>query len=238
MVALPHDSAWTADRFVGSLAPLRGSDGRGSAPDQRPALGRLKSLGRFLVVGPPGLRLDPLGRVRPQVLRPGRPCPAVLRRRLLKAVLEGPFAAQIIGGRDLKIGLVLRELAQSPEIYSALSRRMLPHARDSAVFARRKIWLGYILLAALCQGWIGHQQTSALVNTVWTLVTVSVIWAVIAFFRKLPDAIRQALDQVKFSTLLVFWLRGDLSPRVLERTEHVAPITGDADPARPLQLRI
>lgn len=115
---------------------------------------------------------------------------------------------------------------------------MLPHARDSAVFARRKIWLGYILLAALCQGWIGHQQTSALVNTVWTLVTVSVIWAVIAFFRKLPDAIRQALDQVKFSTLLVFWLRGDLSPRVLERTEHVAPITGDADPARPLQLRI
>ncbi len=115
---------------------------------------------------------------------------------------------------------------------------MLPRARLSADFALRKIWLGYILLAALCQGWIGHEQTSAAVNTVWMLATVAVIWAVVAFFRKLPDEIRQTLDQVKFSSLLVFWLRGDLSPRPPEHAKSVAPIPGDADPARPLQLRI
>lgn len=133
---------------------------------------------------------------------------------------------------------MLYRLAQSPEVYCALSQRMLPRARLSADFAMRKIWLGYILLAALCQGWIGHEQTPAAVSTVWTLVTVTVLWAVVAFFRRLPNEIRQLLDRVKFSPLVVLWLHGDLSPRSPEHAKPVAPVPGDADPARPLQLRI
>jgi hypothetical protein len=39
LVALPHDAPWTVAPFAGSLAPLRGSDGRGFAPTRHRRLG-------------------------------------------------------------------------------------------------------------------------------------------------------------------------------------------------------
>lgn len=153
-------------------------------------------------------------------------------------VLLGPFAEEFVSVPDPRIDAVLSDLAQSPMIYSVLSRQLLPCARDSAERAQRKIWLGYILLAAAFQFWSPQQQTSVLLATVWMLVTALAMWAVVRCFLRLPDVIRRTLAQVKFSSLLVFWLRGDLSPRPPEHTHRIAPIPGGADPARPLQLRI
>lgn len=56
---------------AGGRAPLRCFDGRGFAPHQTPALGRLKTLGRFVFGGSPGPLVVRLGPARPRVLRPG-----------------------------------------------------------------------------------------------------------------------------------------------------------------------
>ena len=78
----------------GSRAPL-GPRRAGLCPHQTPVLGHLKTLGRFVFGGSPGLRLDPLGRALPQVLRPGRAGIA-------------PDALRAFGGRDQSLLLKVK----------------------------------------------------------------------------------------------------------------------------------
>lgn len=130
----------------------------------------------------------------------------------------------------------LRNLAQAPRIHNALSGLVLPRADETAEFARRKFWLSYLVVAAITQAWPVGQQASLFGNLAWALATVMVLWALIDFFRQLPGVVRKALAGVKFPDLVVFWL--PRSPRPPMPKQRVAPISGNADPARPLALRI
>jgi hypothetical protein len=130
----------------------------------------------------------------------------------------------------------LRNLAHAPWIHNALTGQVLPHAKEPAEFARRKFWLSYLLVAAITQAWpVGHQST-LVGNLTWSLATVAVLWALIDFFRQLPGVVRKALAGVKFPVLVVLWLPRNPKPPV--PVQRVAPVSGNADPARPLALRI
>lgn len=209
----------------------------GLRPHQALALGRLKTLGRFLPGGPRP-SADPLGRVRPQGLRAERPCPAVLRRRLLKAVLEGLFAAEIIRGPDPKIGAVLRELARRrPQFYAFMTGQVLPRTIKPARYAAHNGWYLYLMIAVLCQGLIWHPHGDISFSLPWALGTAVAIGTLLLAARS-PTDWDDALKGIKFAVLLVFWLRGTLVPRKPSQTELPLPAPGNADPARPLQLRI
>lgn len=55
LVALPHDAPWTVAPFAGSLAPLRGSDGRGFAPANHRRWGAWNRWGDSCLAAPPAL---------------------------------------------------------------------------------------------------------------------------------------------------------------------------------------
>lgn len=119
-----------------------------------------------------------------------------------------------------------------------MTGQVQPWAERSSGYADKKGWYGYLVFAALCQGITWQPQGQITFSWLWALGTVAAIGAVLVAGKRLQAVFDELLKNIRFPVLLVFWLRGDLSPRLLEHAEHVAPIPGDADPARPLQLRI
>lgn len=119
-----------------------------------------------------------------------------------------------------------------------MTGQVKPWAERSSAYADQTRWCGYLVFAALCQGITWQPQGQITFSWLWALGTVAAVGAVLVAGRRLQAVFEDILKDIKFPVLLVFWLRGDLSPCLPERAEHVAPIPGDADPARPLQLRI
>lgn len=126
------------------------------------------------------------------------------------------------------------KFVHSPSIYRAIDRQVRPRTDDWGNCADTKAWLLYVAIAALSQLWA--PDSSVFVNAVWMLVTAFSLWAVTRSFSTLRDFVKQALAAVKFSDPLVWWL-GPGSVAWPSR-RSAAPVTGDADPARPLPLRV
>ncbi len=153
-------------------------------------------------------------------------------------VLEAPFAAEIIGGPDPKIDLV-RELAQRcPWFYALMTGQVQPWAERSSAYANQKSWYGYLVLAALCQGITWQPQEQITFSWLWALGTVVAVGVVLIAGRQLQAMLEDILKDIKFPVLLVFWLRSILVLRIPSRTKLPLPVVGNADPARPLRLRI
>ena len=135
------------------------------------------------------------------------------------------------------IDLVPNVFANHPEIYCALSRLVSP-ARRTGNLAESKGWGLYILIAALSQVQPWAREACALVDAAWMLTTLATLFAVVAAFRDFPRYISDALGKIRIYLFLVIWLWPDQVLRPTRQPRISSRITGNADPARPLQLRI
>jgi len=104
-------------------------------------------------------------------------------------------------------------------------------------YASKEGWYLYLLIAVLAQGFDWPPGGDLSFSLPWALGTAVCVGGLL-FAARLPAAWADALKGIKFSVLLVFWLRGTLVPQIPSKTELLVPVPGNTDPARPLQLRI
>lgn len=117
---------------------------------------------------------------------------------------------------------------------------VVPWARRSENFTHENMsflvrWIG---ISAISQIWAGPQNLATLTGVMWALITAGFMWAVVEFFRRLPELLSRLLSRARFYNILVTRLRAVLVLLHPIHHEFALPAPGDGDPARPLQLRI
>lgn len=153
-------------------------------------------------------------------------------------VLEGPCAAEVIGGTETRIDLVREFARRCPRFYAFMTGQVKPWAERSSGYADNKGWYGYLVFAALCQGITWQPQGEITCSWLWALVTVAAVGAVLVAGKRLQAVFDDILKDIEFPVLLVFWLRGTLMLRIPSQTQPPLSVPANADPAWPLQLRI
>jgi hypothetical protein len=119
-----------------------------------------------------------------------------------------------------------------------MTEQVQPWAKQSSRYADRNVWYCYLVFSALCQGITWQPQGQITFSWLWVLGTVAAVGTVLVAGRRLQAMFDDILKDIKFPVLLVFWLRSILVLRIPYRTKLPLSVLGNADPARPLRLRI
>jgi len=130
---------------------------------------------------------------------------------------------------------VIDVLVRSADVVVFISRVLLPRSIESARLASRRGWHGYVVLAAWIVGSIGAGHHAPIVNLVWAAVTASLLFTLLAAFRRIPSLLRCSLESASFD-------QGVLFVPCLHETKHPSPdgaapvLRGDRTRPRPLRL--